>query len=298
MMNKRKEELGKGIRALLRDMDVGESGPAATASALSGVAEIDVNAVSVNPYQPRSEFDAQALEELAASIRVHGLIQPVAVRRLEGGRYQLISGERRLRASRLAGLSRIPAYVRSANDQELLEMGLIENIQRADLNPMEIALHYQRLLDECGLQHDQLAARVGKDRSTVTNYLRILRLQPDIQKALRGGEISLGHAKVLGGLTDPVAQLDLFRRCRDKDMSVRQLEREAVHYRPRKKTAKPAGAAALPPALRQLQDKLSSRLSARVRVVPGRGGQGALSIAYHSEEDLQRLAELLGGEHP
>jgi ParB family chromosome partitioning protein len=297
MMNKRKEELGKGIRALLRDMDVSESGPSA-AAALSGVAEIDVNAIAVNPYQPRSEFDAQALEELAASIRIHGLIQPVAVRRLDGGRYQLISGERRLRAARLAGLSRIPAYIRNANDQDVLEMGLVENIQRADLNPMEIALHYQRLLDECGLQHDQLAARVGKDRSTVTNYLRILKLQPDIQKALRSGAISLGHAKVLGGLSDPVAQLDLFQRCRDKDMSVRQLEREAAHYRPRKKTERKAGTAALPPALRQVQDRLSSRLSARVRVVPGRGGQGALTIAYHSQDDLDRLVELLGGDRP
>lgn len=295
MMSKRKEELGKGIRALLRDMDASDS-PANAAAALTGIAEIDIASIALNPYQPRTDFDAQALEELAASIRIHGVIQPVTVRRLDSGRFQLISGERRLRAAQLAGLKRIPAYLRATNDQEMLEIGLIENIQRQDLNPLEIALHYQRLLDECGLQHEELAGRVGKNRSTVTNYLRVLKLIPDIQQALRQGDISLGHAKVFSGLSDPVAQLDLFRRCKSADMNVRQLEQELANYKPRKShAAAPAALAqkALRPELRRLQDELSSKLSARVLVQEGRQGKGQLVIQYHSEDDLYRIADSL-----
>jgi ParB family chromosome partitioning protein len=292
MMSKRKEELGKGIRALLRDMDASDS-PANAAAALTGISEIDIASIALNPYQPRTDFDAQALEELAASIRVHGVIQPVTVRRLDSGRFQLISGERRLRAAQLAGLKRIPAYLRATNDQEMLEIGLIENIQRQDLNPLEIALHYQRLLDECGLQHEELAERVGKNRSTVTNYLRVLKLIPDIQQALRQGDISLGHAKVFSGLSDPVAQLDLFRRCMNAGMNVRQLEQELAHYKPRKNGAAAPAQKALRPELRRLQDELSSKLSARVLVQEGRQGKGQLVIQYHSEDDLYRIADSL-----
>ncbi len=292
MMSKRKEELGKGIRALLRDMDPGE-GPLSGTSVLAANTEIELSAIELNPFQPRSRFDEQALAELTASIRIHGVIQPVTVRRLDSGRYQLISGERRLRAARAAGLTRIPAYVRSTNDQEMLEIGLVENIQRENLNALEIALHYQRLIDECGLQHDELAARVGKDRSTVTNYIRVLKCIPEIQQALKNDSISLGHAKVFSGLSDPVAQLDLFRRSQAKDWSVRQLEREASHYKPGKKQKSPSTETALHPELRKLQDKLSSSLSTRVRIQPGRSGQGQVLIQYHSAEDLQRIADML-----
>ncbi len=292
MMSKRKEELGKGIRALLRDMDATDS-PAAAAATMTGVSEIDVAAVELNPYQPRTDFDPVALDELAASIRIHGVIQPVTVRRLESGRFQLISGERRLRAARLAGLKRIPAYLRATNDQEMLEIGLVENIQRQDLNPLEIALHYQRLLDECGLHHDQLADRVGKNRSTVTNYLRVLKLIPDIQQALRQGEISLGHAKAFSGLSDPVAQLDLFRRAMSAGMNVRRLEQEAAHYKPRKNSTASPSKKSMRPEIRRLQDELSSKLSARVLVQEGRQGKGQVVIQYHSEDDLYRIAESL-----
>ena len=291
MMSKKKEELGKGIRALLRDMDAAE-GPSPS-PAMTGVNDIPVAAIELNPFQPISEFDRVSLEELAASIRIHGVIQPVTVRRLEAGKFQLISGERRLRASKMAGLTRIPAYVRLANDQEMLEIGLVENIQREDLNPMEIAINYQRLVDECGLQHEELAARVGKNRSTVTNYLRVLRLIPEIQQALRNQDISLGHAKVFSGLNYPVAQLDLFRRCQSMNLNVRQLEKEAAHYKPGKKTTKSTKTPpAVSPELRQLQDQLSSHLSARVRVQSAKNGKGEIVIQFHSEDDLYRIAEM------
>ncbi len=293
MMSKRKEELGKGIRALLRDMDTSD-GPSSVSSALTGVTEIDTASIELNPFQPRTDFDPAGLEELAASIRIHGVIQPVTVRRLDSGRYQLVSGERRLRASRMAGLKRLPAFIRSTNDQEMLEIGLVENIQREDLNAVEIAIHYQRLVDECGLQHEQLAGRVGKSRSAVTNYLRVLQLIPEIQQALRSREISMGHAKVFSGIHDPVAQLDLFRRAVSRDMNVRQLEQEAAHYRPRKKSHSPdKGAVGLEPEMLRLQDQLSSKLSARVQIRGDRGKPGQIVVQYHSEEDLYRIAELI-----
>jgi ParB family chromosome partitioning protein len=295
-MSNKKEALGQGIRALLRDMDSGDAAqrPQATAP-MQGVHEIPLTAIEVNPFQPRAVFEPSALQELADSIGVHGVIQPITVRQLGPGRYQLISGERRLRASRMAGLERIPAYVRKANDQEMLEIGLIENIQREDLNPMEIAINYQRLIDECGLTHDDMAKRVGKDRSTVSNYLRLLKLAPEIQDALRRQELSMGHARALLGLEDPVAQLDLFRRTIKEGWSVRKVEQQTAAYKPGKKSTarKSASGEALPPALRQLRDELRSHLGARVELQRGSGGKGSLHIPYASEEDLYRIAELL-----
>lgn len=292
-MSTKKEALGLGIRALLRDMDSGDA-PKPPQAPAHGVNEIPLTAIEVNPFQPRAAFAPEALQELADSIRVHGVIQPITVRQLGPGRFQLISGERRLRASRMAGLERIPAYVRKANDQEMLEIGLIENIQREDLNPMEIAINYQRLIDECGLRHEELAQRVGKERSTVTNYLRLLKLPPEVQDALRKGEWTMGHARALLALEDPVAQLDLFRRARQQGWSVRQMEQQAAAYKPARKGRKKArGGAELPETLRHVRDELRSALGLRVDVHPGADGKGELRIPYASEEDLHRIAELL-----
>lgn len=294
-VSNKKEALGQGIRALLRDMDSGEAPKRATAAApMQGVNEIPLTAIEVNPFQPRAVFEPSALQELANSIGVHGVIQPITVRQLGPGRFQLISGERRLRASRMAGLDRIPAYVRKANDQEMLEIGLIENIQREDLNPMEIAINYQRLIDECGLTHDDMAGRVGKERSTVSNYLRLLKLAPEIQDALRKQVLSMGHARALLSLEDPVAQVDLFRRAVREGWSVRKVEQQTAAYKPsKKKSAKSASGESLPPDLRQLRDELRSNLGSRVELQRGSGGKGVLQIPYASEEDLYRIAELL-----
>ena len=290
-MTKRKDELGQGIRALLRDMDSGDS-PKSPAEAAAGVNEILLTTIEVNPFQPRAVFGNEALQELAASIKVHGVIQPITVRQLGPGRYQLISGERRLRASRMAGLDRIPAYLRRANDQEMLEIGLIENIQREDLNPMEIAINYQRLLDECGLKHEELAVRVGKERSTVSNTLRLLKLPPQVQAAVREQQISMGHARALLSLDDPVAQIDLFHRTVTQGWNVRQVEQHVASYKPRKKQSKKK-AATLPPTWQRLQDELRSHLGARVQLSQGPDGKGSLQIPFASEEELYRIAEIL-----
>lgn len=298
-MSNKKEALGQGIRALLRDMDSGDAQQAQQAASkaapMQGVHEIPLTAIEVNPFQPRAVFGPSALQELANSIGVHGVIQPITVRQLGPARYQLISGERRLRASRMAGLDRIPAYIRKANDQEMLEIGLIENIQREDLNPMEIAINYQRLIDECGLTHESMAGRVGKDRSTVSNYLRLLKLAPEIQDAVRKQDLSMGHARALLSLDDPIAQLDLFRRAVKEGWSVRKVEQQTAAYKPAKKgTGKKTDAGpSLAPSLRQLRDELRSHLGSRVELQHGKGGKGTLQIPYASEEDLYRIAELL-----
>lgn len=294
-MSKQKEELGKGIRALLRDMDSApEAAKSASGGSLSGVNEIPLTAIEVNPFQPRADFDEGALSDLTSSIRIHGVIQPITVRRLPSGKYQLISGERRLRASRAAGRSHIPAYIRNANDQEMLEIALIENIQREDLNAMEIAINYQRLLDECTLKHEELAERVGKNRSTVTNYLRLLRLPPEVQHAIKDGDLSMGHARTLVALQDPVAQIALAKEIRSKSLSVRQAEKLAASYKPGKKSKKGNDKGNLDPQIRRWQDSMASSLSTRVQIKPSRGDRGEVIIQYHSLDDLHRLAELLG----
>src|SRR6185295_11086973 len=195
-----------------------------TGAPASGMNEISVLEIEVNPYQPRKHFDQEALNELVDSIKVHGIIQPVTVRRLSRNQYQLISGERRFQAARLSGLKTIPAYIRQADDQQMLEMSLIENIQRENLNPIEVALSYQRLISECNLKQEELGDRVGKNRSTVTNYLRLLRLPPDIQIALRDNKLSMGHARAIINVENPDAQLFIFKKTIQEDLSVRKVE--------------------------------------------------------------------------
>jgi ParB family chromosome partitioning protein len=223
----KKKELGRGLRALLSNIEQTNNVATKTEAVKelnSGVALVKLDEIEVNPFQPRIEFDSEVLMELAKSIKVHGLIQPITIRSMGDGKFQIISGERRVRASKMAGLKEVPAYIRIANDQEMLEMALIENIQRADLNAIEIAISYQRLMDECSLTHESLSERVGKNRSTVTNYVRLLKLPPDIQSSIKKNEISMGHARALAGVDDVAKQLHTFKKIKNDGWSVRQLE--------------------------------------------------------------------------
>lgn len=299
----KKKALGRGLSALLSDntpddkLDVDIQSPAASTPApVSGIAEIPVSEIEVNPFQPRTHFDEESLKELSESIKVHGIIQPITVRRLTSNQYQLISGERRFQASKLAGLKTIPAYIRSANDQQMLEMALIENIQRENLNAIEIALSYQRLISECSLKQEELGERVGKNRATVTNYLRLLRLPPDIQIAVRDNKLSMGHARAIINVENPEKQLYIFKKILDEDLSVRKVEemvRESSHRKP-DPTGGDAGreAPAQSREISQLQSRLSSHFGTRV-VVRSDGSKGEIKIPFLSVEDLNRLLDIL-----
>lgn len=295
-MSKQKQDLGKGIRALLENMDNDENAELLRKKKdqASHSTFVTLSNIEINPFQPRVDFDDEALNDLADSIRIHGVIQPVTVRKLPSGKYQLISGERRLRASTLAGLKEIPAFVREANDQEMLEIALIENIQRENLNAMEVAINFKRLLDECALTHEQLAERLGKNRTTVTNFLRLLKLPPDIQNGLKDRVISMGHARAISGLEDPVAQLDVYKQCVQKGLSVREVESLVKHYTPgsKKKTA-PGKTSSLPSHLRRVQDEMSSQLGTRVQIKQDRSGKGQIIISYFSDDDLFRIKEII-----
>ncbi|RMF26142.1 MAG: ParB/RepB/Spo0J family partition protein [Bacteroidetes bacterium] len=289
----KKKELGAGIAALLRNIETEppEQQKELVRELTHTVASIPVEAIEVNPFQPRNDFDEESLQELAESIRVHGLIQPITVRRMAEGQYQLISGERRWRASKLAGLETIPAYVRLANDQEMLEMALVENIQREDLNAIEVAITFQRLIDECSLTHESLSQRVGKKRSTVTNFLRLLKLPPDIQKGLKEGRISMGHARALLGVEDFAVQSALYREIITEGLSVRETERrvQAFNQPQRPRARKPS----LPDAYLQVQEQLRSRLGAKVQLKRTPKGRGQIVIPFADDDDLNRLLDLL-----
>ena len=294
MSKKRKAAIGKGLGALLSNFEeetkVNPEEVVATLS--SNIAELPIKSIEVNPFQPRTEFNAETLAELSNSIQIHGLIQPITVRRLSNDTYQLISGERRWRASQKAGLTKIPAYIRiAANDQEMLEMALVENIQRQELNAIEIAITYQRLMDECKLTHESLADRVGKNRSTVTNYLRLLRLPPEIQVAIKEAKISMGHARCLVGIEDIGLQLSIFKETIERQLSVRALEQLIKQQNAGKKTAKKA--AQLPHEYRDVQNRLVNQLGTKVDLKVGNKGQGEINIKFASTEELNRILDLI-----
>jgi ParB family chromosome partitioning protein len=300
----KKKALGRGLNALLSDSNTAEdrldvdivhvqTQPQQPSSPTSGITEISVDYIEVNPYQPRTHFDQEALLELAESIRVHGIIQPITVRRLAHNQYQLISGERRFQASKLAGLKTIPAYVRSADDQQMLEMALIENIQRENLNAIEIALSYQRLLSECNLKQEELGERVGKNRATVTNYLRLLKLPPDVQIAVRDNKISMGHARAIINVENPDQQLYIFKKTLAEDLSVRKVEElvrnlSAQPEPVKEQTMSPAASR----EISQLQSQLSSHFGTRI-VVKSDGKKGEIKIPFLSIEDLNRILDIL-----
>lgn len=297
MSKKEKKALGKGIRALLNNIDnVDEIKAAKKASIVntlsSNVAMLDLSSIEVNPFQPRTEFDETALQELSTSISVHGLIQPLTVRRLDNKNYQLISGERRMRASKMAGLTEVPAYVRLANDQEMLEMALVENIQREDLNAIEVAITYQRLMDECKLTHEKLSGRMGKKRSTITNYTRLLKLPPEVQLGIKSQEISMGHARALAGLDDIMIQLTIFKEIKEKGLSVRKTE-ELIRAYQQPKVKKTVKTDTLATEFRAVQDSLCSKLGTKVAIKRNDSGKGSIVINFTNDEDFNRILELI-----
>lgn len=295
----KRNALGRGLGALLNDADTistntnTNTGKEEKAAPSSSVNEIPVDSIEVNPYQPRTHFDQEALKELSESIKVQGIIQPITVRQLTSDKYQLISGERRLQASKLAGLKNIPAYIRTANDQQMLEMALIENIQRENLNAIEVALSYQRLLSECNLKQEELGDRVGKDRSTVNNYLRLLKLPPDIQAGLRDNKITMGHARTLVSIEKIEDQLAIFKKILDEELSVRKTEQLVKDLTqgnkdPKLKQAKPA----VNYEIQNLQNKLTSHFGTKINIKAD-GNKGEIRIPYISTEDLNRILEIL-----
>ncbi|HZH65034.1 MAG TPA: ParB/RepB/Spo0J family partition protein [Flavisolibacter sp.] len=291
-----KDALGKGIRSLLQNINndlkntEGALKPQAVEAA-TGVLRLPLENIETNPKQPRKDFDDTAMQELAQSIKLHDIIQPITVSKLHGNKYQLISGERRWRASKLAGLKDIPAFVRQANDHELLELALLENLQREDLNAMEIALSYKRMMDELSHTQEQVAERMGKDRSTVTNYIRLLRLPPDIQIAVRNGEISMGHARALINVDTIDKQLYIFDEIKTKGLSVRQTETLVRNIYKEKEER--TNVEALPPAYKKVEDKLSSHFGTKVKLRHSKDGSGAVTFEYFSLEEMNKLLDLM-----
>ena len=262
------------------------------------VAVIPIKQIKSNAGQPRKAFDGDALEELASSIKAHGIIQPITVRRITGKEYQIITGERRYRASQLAGLTEMPAYIRLANDQELLEMALIENIQREDLNAWEIAVSYGRLAEEFKLTHESLSERVGKQRSTITNYLRLLKFEgdPDIKKGLIDNKISMGHARALAGVDDYAIRNSLFQQIVDQDLSVRAIEALIASYQESRKPKEPKKDASLPPHLREIQDRFNAFFGSKVQLKRDDKGKGQLLIKFANDDELNRLIDAIETE--
>ena len=293
---KRKNALGRGLGALLEDSSNNASSDLQSSSG-GNLNEIPLDQIQVNPYQPRTHFDREALEELAESIRVQGIIQPITVRKLSDKEYQLISGERRFQASKIAGLEAIPAYIRTADDQQMVEMALIENIQREDLNAIEIALSYQRLLEECKLKQEELGERVGKNRTTVNNYLRLLRLPPDIQAGIRDQKISMGHARALINIEDVAKQLYIYKKIVEEGLSVRKVEqlvrdlmsKNADDPKPEKK----GSAQHKNYEVQQVQTRLSSHFGTRVSLKADSQFRGEIKIPFVSTEDLNRILEII-----
>jgi len=297
MSAEKRNALGRGLSALLNDSEnvytnKNNISQGADVAGLGSVSDIKLSEIDVNPFQPRTDFDQQALAELADSIKLQGLIQPITVRRLNAHSYQLISGERRLRASKLAGLTQVPAYVRTANDQQMLEMALIENIQRENLNAIEVAISFQRMIEECSLKQEELGTRVSKNRSTVTNYLRLLKLPPSIQASLRDGDITMGHARALINIDDPSKQIFIHQHIIRQGLSVRKTEElvRDMQNAPVKKERRPAAASF---QIQKIQDDLASKFSTRVKLKMGNQGKGVIEIPFLSENDLNRILEML-----
>jgi ParB family transcriptional regulator, chromosome partitioning protein len=296
--NKKRTGLGRGLGALLEDSENLQSSASQSGSLIGGLdgvnlmEEIPLTYIETNPYQPREYFEEAALAELAESIRVHGIIQPITVRKIGARSYQLISGERRLQASKLAELSRIPAYVRTADDQQMIEMALIENIQRENLNAIEIALSYKRLMEECQLKQEDLGARVGKNRSTVTNYMRLLKLPVQIQLAIRESKISMGHARCLISLDNPALQQQLFSKTIAEEWSVRKLEDAVRQSAAGKVDANPSTLKSVQAEeLRQWQRQLTEYFNLPVSLKMDEKGKGEVKFLLKSEADLKRLLE-------
>ncbi len=294
--NRKKSALGRGLGALLEDSPAKHPVENILPEVVkAGIFEISLEQIQVNPFQPRVHFDKEALQELAESIRVQGIIQPITVRKLDSNEYQLISGERRFQASKIAGLEKIPAYVRTANDQQMLEMALIENIQRENLNALEIAQSYQRLLAECDLKQEELGDRVGKNRTTVNNYLRLLKLPPSIQAAVRDQKISMGHARALINIEEVDKQLAIFQKAVQEDLSVRKVEAlvKALNEGKPEKQETPELDPVKKYEINKIQQRLASHFGTKVSLKSNAKNKGEIKIPFTSTSDLNRILELL-----
>jgi len=289
----KKKRLGRGLDALLNAEKTADVRDPMMKEILGSVIEIPIDKIRTNPYQPRTQFDEDALKELADSIRQLGIIQPITVKKEDDGTFTVISGERRLRASKTAGLKTVPAYVRLANDREMLEMALVENLQREDLDPIEIALSFQRMIDELGLTQEQLSRRVGKKRSTVANYLRLLKLDPLIQSGIRDGFIGMGHGRALINIDDPEVQMEIYRQILKNNLSVRQTENLVKKYRegkileinPRKKHVKK------PPYVKDIEKSMKKYFHPKTSVKWTGDFRGKLIIPFETEEEWKKILE-------
>lgn len=297
----KKQALGRGLSALLKDPDndIKSVDDKNADKVVGNIIELDLKSIEVNPFQPRTSFNDETLQELATSIKEIGVIQPITVRKLDFNKFQLVSGERRYRASKLVGLETIPAYIRIADDHESLTMALVENIQRQDLDPIEIALSYQRLIDEISLTQEQLSDRVGKKRSTIANYLRLLKLDPIVQTGMRDGFISMGHGRALINVDDQQKQLEIYEKIIGDSLSVRnteQLVRSLQHTEENPKTAKESNESALPRYIAKGVKDFSDYFGAKIDVKVSGKGSGKLIIPFSSEEDFKRLKKLINSE--
>ncbi|EGV44331.1 ParB/RepB/Spo0J family partition protein [Bizionia argentinensis JUB59] len=293
----KKQALGRGLSALLKDPanDIKTSQDKNADQVIGNIVELDLDSIDINPFQPRTNFNEETLRELASSINELGVIQPITVRKLDFNKFQLVSGERRFRASKLLGLETIPAYIRIANDQESLEMALVENIQRQDLDPIEIALSYQRLIDEINLTQEQMSDRVGKKRSTIANYLRLLKLDPIIQTGMRDGFISMGHGRAIITIEDQVLQLDIYEKIISNKLSVRDTETLVRDLQSDKAVKVPKAKEEVPKFVKKGIDDFSEYFGHKINVKVAKNGKGNISIPFHSEEDFNRILKLVKG---
>jgi len=291
----KKPALGRGLSALLEHADTDIMLPGRSkepaGEVVDSISKLPVESIEVNPFQPRTEFEKEALMELAGSIRQHGIIQPLTVRKLGRGRYQLISGERRYRASQIAGLTEIPCYIRLADDQSMLEMALVENIQRENLNAIEVGISYQRLIEECELTQEQLSVKVGKKRSTITNYLRLLKLPAEIQGGLQLKKLSMGHARALVGIESEKEQVKIYRRILEEGLSVREVEELAkAEKTPKNTPPKSPGRRAMSFEQQRFKSGLSTLLGKSIKLKIDETGKGMISIPFEDDDDLRRIA--------
>lgn len=294
MMNPKKRALGRGLSAILESPDTDITSKDISGEFVAGaIASLPIHQIDSNPFQPREEFNEEALNELAKSISEQGIIQPITVRKMGYDKYQLISGERRLKASKIAGLTQIPCYIRIANDQQMLEMALVENIQRENLNALEVAISYQRLIDECDLTQEELSKSIGKNRSTITNYIRLLKLPAEVQVAVRDNKISMGHARALINIDDELTQTTILRNIILKDLSVREVEEIARNLNKQGTTPKEKITVEIPADVRDFRDLVAERFNTKVNVSLSSKGKGNIVISFSSQKQLKNILEEL-----
>lgn len=295
-MNVKKKALGRGLSALLSDNETDTTAfDSVQHIPSSSISTILIKHIEANPFQPRNNFEEETLNELATSIKEQGIIQPITVRILSSGKYQLIAGERRLKASTIAGLTEIPAYIRSADDRQVLEMALVENIQRENLNPLEISISFQRLLEECNLTQEQLSERVGKNRSTVANYIRLLKLPAEIQIAIRDNAITMGHARALINIENPEIQLSILKNIIEKQLSVREVEHivKNIETHPHPTAKEYSSPSSLPAKYENFKINWSQKFGRSIEIQRNKQGKGKISISFSSDEELDQIISII-----